>query len=389
MEELLTRGVASIVPGKKELAKALQEKKLNIYLGIDPTASRIHLGHAVSLRKLQEFVNLGHQVTFLIGDFTSLVGDTSDKESERPILTSEEINANFQTYKQQAEKLLDFNKVIVRQNSEWLAKLTFADIIKLTQNFSLNDFISRELIRKRLDEGKRIRLDEVMYPLMQGFDSYSMNTDLQIGGADQIFNMQTGRALQKNLRDKESYVLTTEFLLGTDGRKMSKSWGNAIWLDENADEMYGKVMSLHDDLIVSYFTLGTNIRMERVQDIEKKLKSGENPMKIKKELAFEIVKELHSEKDAEKAQEQFEQVFQKKDISIAVQALVLSANLTQPILNVVMQTKVPESKSDARRLIEQGAVEYDNKKCTDPTERITFEKGKILKIGKRHFFEVQ
>ncbi len=206
-DELLTRGVANIIPGKKELTELLSSgKKLNIYLGIDATATQIHLGHAVVLGKLQKFAQLGHNVTFLIGDFTALIGDTSDKDSERPILTPEQIEENFKTYKKQAEKILDFSKVTVRRNSEWLNKLTYKEIVKLSQSFSLNDFISRELIRKRLDERKNIGIAETQYPMMQGYDSYFLDTDLQIGGTDQTFNMQAGRTLQKKWRNKESFV---------------------------------------------------------------------------------------------------------------------------------------------------------------------------------------
>lgn len=204
IEELLTRGVANTIPNKEELKKALESgRKLNIYLGIDPTATKIHLGHAVPLRKLQKFAELGHTVTFLIGDFTALIGDTSDKESERPILTPDEIEQNFFTYKRQAEKILDFSKINLRYNSEWLGDLNFEDVINLSRHFSVGDFISRELIRQRLLEGKKVRLDEVLYPVMQGYDSYFMDIDLQIGAADQTFNMQAGRTLQKNLRNKE------------------------------------------------------------------------------------------------------------------------------------------------------------------------------------------
>lgn len=212
IEELLERGVANIIPGREALEKALRsEKKLNVYLGIDPTATRIHLGHAVPLRQLQAFAELGHNVTFLIGDFTALIGDTSDKDSERPVLTAEQIEENFQTYKSQAEKILDFSKVHVRHNSEWLKKLNFEEIVKLCQQFSVGDFISRELIRKRLDSGKRVALHEVLYPVMQGYDSYFMDTDIQLGGTDQTFNMQAGRTLQKNLREKESFVMANVF----------------------------------------------------------------------------------------------------------------------------------------------------------------------------------
>src|SRR5260221_2285728 len=250
-EELLTRGVANIIPGKEELRKFLESgKKLNIYLGIDPTATRIHLGHAVALRKLQAFAQLGHNVKFLIGDFTALIGDTSDKDTERPILTNEQIEANFHTYKSQAEKIVDFTKVNVVHNSDWLKKLSFEDIVKLTQHFSVGDFVGRELIRKRLSENKRVGLHEFLYPVMQGYDSYFLDTDLQIGGTDQTFNMQAGRTLQKDIRNKHSFVMTNTILEGTDGRKMSKSWGNAIWLDDTAEDMYAKIMAINDDLII-------------------------------------------------------------------------------------------------------------------------------------------
>src|SRR3989344_7004202 len=273
IDEVLTRSVTNIIPSKKELEKLLRSgKKLNIYLGIDPTATKIHIGNSVPLRKLQSFVELGHTITFLIGDFTALIGDTSDKESERPILPYEKIKENFKTYKKQASKLVDFSKVKVEYNGTWLKKLTFTEVVKLCQIFSLNNFISRELIKKRLDEGKSIRLDEVLYPVMQGYDSYRMDTDIQIGGADQTFNMQAGRIVQKKLKDKESFVLVTGYLEGTDGRKMSKSWGNAIWLEDEPNEMFGKVMSIKDDLILNYFILATNTSPEEITKIEERLK---------------------------------------------------------------------------------------------------------------------
>ena len=226
IQETLTRGVANIIPGKEELEKILRSgKKLNVYLGIDPTATKIHLGHAIPLRKLQAFAELGHNVIFLIGDFTALIGDTSDKDSERPSLTSEQIEQNFKDYKKQAEKILDFSKVQIKHNSQWLKNLSFTETIRLTHHFSLGDFISRELIKKRLTEGKKVGLHEVLYPVMQGYDSYIMDTDLQLGGTDQTFNMQAGRTLQKNLRNKESFVLSNIFLTGTDGLKMSKTGG--------------------------------------------------------------------------------------------------------------------------------------------------------------------
>lgn len=384
IDELLTRGIANIIPGKDELKKALEsDKKLNVYLGIDPTSTRIHLGHAVPLRKLQKLAELGHNVTFLIGDFTALVGDTSDKDSERPILTSGEIEKNFQTYKKQAEKLVNFSKITVKKNSEWLSKLGYKEILELTQKFSLNDFISRELIRKRLDEGKRVRLDEVNYPLMQGYDSYFLDTDLQIGGTDQTFNMQSGRTLQKDLRHKESFILATAFLEGTDGRKMSKSWGNAIWLDDAPNDMYAKVMAIVDNLIINYFTLATDLSMDKIGKYEQKIKSGENPINIKKELAHQIVKELHSENAANDAQREFEKTVQHKELPVEISELLITNGLT--VSEVLIEGKFAESKSDAKRLIEQGGVTLNDKKISNSDSKI--EAG-VLKIGKKRFTKI-
>ena len=383
-EEVLNRGVVHIIPEKDELNKLLDSgNKLNVYLGIDPTATRIHLGNAVPLRKLQKFVELGHNVTFLIGDFTALIGDTSDKDTERPVLTYEQIQENFKTYKKQAEKILDFSKAKVKFNSEWLKKLSFTEVVKLCQNFSFGDFASRELIKKRLLEGKKVGLHEALYPVMQGYDSYFMDTDIQIGGADQTFNMQAGRVLQKNWRDKESFVLVTGYLEGTDGRKMSKSWGNAIWLEDSPEEMFGKVMSIKDELIVSYFNLATDLSTTTVADVEKRLDKGENPIVSKTELAFEIVKELHSEKAANEARAQFKSTFQKGGFS----ENALDIEKRDTLLEVVQSIKEVGSNSKAKRLIKDGAVDVNGSVSTDPDLKISG--GEEIKIGKKTFVKVK
>lgn len=389
VDDILTRGVANIIPEKTKLEKTLQEKKLNIYLGIDPTATRIHLGHAFPLRKLQRLAELGHHVTFLIGDFTALIGDTSDKDSERPILTSEEIEENFKTYKKQAEKILDFSKINVVHNSEWLSELTFKDIVELTQKFTLNDFISRELIKKRLTDGKSVRLQEVLYPVMQGYDSYHMDTDLQIGGADQTFNMQAGRSLQKLMRDKESFVLSTNYLTGTDGRKMSKSQGNAIWLDEEPKDMYGKVMSIKDDLIVEYFTLGTDMPMEKIEEIDKALKDGKNPIEFKKQLAFRIVCELHTEDAATEAQEYFEKTVQKKELPEDMPTVELNPDNHSTISELLVELGFAGSRSEAKRLVEQGGVLVNEELIEQPNQEIIPEDNMIIKAGKRNYARIK
>lgn len=382
--ELLERGVANIIPNKNVLLGKLRAgKKLNTYFGIDPTSTKIHLGHTVPLRKLQKFAENGHNVTFLIGDFTALIGDTSDKDSERPALSIKEIAENFKTYKKQAEKILDFSKIKIEYNSKWLKKLTFEDILKLTQHFSVGDFVGRELIRKRLNENKRVGLHELLYPVMQGYDSYMLNTDLQIGGTDQTFNMQAGRTLIKDLNNKESFVLSMPILEGTDGRKMSKSWGNVIWVDDNASDMYAKIMSVPDEFLLNYFLLATSLEISEIKKYEEKLKKKENPINIKKELAFLIVNELHNEKLAQNAQKEFEKTVQHKELPDNILEISIADNIT--VSDILIITKFVESKSEAKRLIEQGGVSLNDKKLSNPDSKVG--QG-MLKIGKRRFIKV-
>jgi tyrosyl-tRNA synthetase len=380
LQELLTRGVANIIPNKKLLEEKLASgEKLNIYLGIDPTAPNIHLGHSVALRKLQRFAALGHNVTFLVGDFTAKIGDTSDKETERPQLSDEEIKSNLETYKKQAEKIIDFEKVEIRFNSEWLSRLSFEETIRLIGKFSLNDFISRELIKKRLNEGKSVGLLETIYPVMQGYDSMILNTDLQIGGTDQTFNMQAGRALLKD--KKESFVMATEFLSGTDGRKMSKTWGNAIWLTDKPEEIFGKVMSITDSVVIEYFTLATNVPFSNIEEFKKELETA--PMQVKKKLAHIIVSELYGNEKADKAKENFEKTVQNKELPSDIKKIETGKDIL--VVDFIANNNLLESRSEAKRLIEQGGIVFNEHKV-DLFTKIS-ENG-ILKIGKRNFIEV-
>ncbi len=375
IEELLTRGVANIIPGRAELEKILRSgKKLNIYCGFDVTAPQLHIGNAVPMRKLQQFVDLGHSVTFLIGDFTTLIGDTSDKETERPIIAENQIEENWQNFAKQAGKFLELSKISVKRNSEWLDKLTPRELIRIIRRFSLNDFISRELIKKRLASGESVNLSEVIYPALQGYDSYFMDTDIQVGGTDQTFNMQAGRNLQKQIRNKESFVMSFGFLTGTDGRKMSKSWGNAIWLSDEPNEMYGKVMSIKDELIPEYFLLATKIDMPSEKD----------PMLLKKALALQIVTELHSDKAAAAAQEYFESTFQKGQVP---ENIMPSISPSVNILDQLVDNNLVSSRSEGRRIIDQGGVTVNGQKVKNINETVNSEA--IIKVGSRKFIKTK
>lgn len=394
IESFLTRGVENIIPNRGELEKILNSgKKLNVYLGIDPTATKIHLGHAFPLRKLQILADLGHNVTFLIGDFTTKVGDTSDKEAERPILTDEQIEENFQTYKKQAEKFLDFAKIEIHYNSEWLSKLNFGEVLKLTQNFSLNDFISRELIKKRLTEGKKISLPEVLYPIMQGFDSLILETDIQLGGTDQTFNMQAGRTLLKNLKSKESFVVANGFLPGTDGRKMSKTWDNAIWIEDAPEEIYGKIMSIADDVILTYFLMGTNAEQAVIDEAKTRLKKGENPMNLKKELAKIIVKELHGEDAVNAAEEHFRKTVVEKVAGEDTPKIVVSSQISvlgskDSLVRIAMENGLVSSNTEFKTLLKEGAI-YLNDKRIDGEVELDLNQGEnVVRIGKRKYLKL-
>ncbi len=380
--DLVTRGVVNVIPSREKLIERLNSgDKLNIFFGIDPTATRIHLGHAVPLRKLKAFVELGHFVTFLIGDFTALIGDTSDKDTERPRLTPDEIAENLKTYKEQAEKILDFSSVKVVHNSEWLRPLRFEDIIKLCQHFSVGDFVGRELIQKRLSDKKPVGLHETLYPVMQGYDSFHLDTDVQVGAADQTFNMQAGRTLLKDLADKDSFVLVTDYLTGTDGRKMSKSWGNAIWLTDNPEEMFGKIMSIRDELIIQYFTLATEVPLGEVEAYKQELDSGKNPMDLKLILAEAIVGEHYSLEAARKAKEHFKKSFQEHTPDFESFSLADCKSLAE-----VVAGALELSMSEAKRLIKQKSVDVNEQTVDDANFETQI--GQRLKIGKRKFIEL-
>ncbi|HGJ63955.1 TPA: tyrosine--tRNA ligase [bacterium] len=310
IDEILSRGVAEVIDKADLRKELLSGKKLRIKLGIDPTSPNLHLGRAITLWKMKDLEDLGHQIVLIFGDATGVIGDTSDKDSERPMLQEETVKKNLETYKEQVAKIINIKKAEVHFNSEWLAKLGYNEIGEHADQFSLAEFSARENIRERLKAGKRVSLREVLYPLMQGYDSVAIKADVEIGGTDQRFNLLAGRNLQKHFGQKQQNIIMVNLIEGTDGRKMSSSWGNTINLTDEPNDMFGKVMSITDDLIIKYFIHCTRVPMKRIKEIENQIKSEKiNPRDAKLELAFEIVKIYHGENKAQKAKDYFINTF--------------------------------------------------------------------------------
>jgi tyrosyl-tRNA synthetase len=385
--ELLTRGVDQVVV-KKDLEKLLESnKKLKVYLGLDPTSTLIHLGNAIPLRKLSSFQALGHEIIFLVGSFTAIIGDTSDKNSMRQPMSKKEIEKNFNTYKEQASKIIDFSKAKIVYNGDWLSKLSFEDIVGLAQEFTVGQMIERDMYQERLKKGKPIGLHEFMYPLMQGYDSVHMEVDVEIGGSDQLFNMLAGRTLLKARKNKEKHVLTTDLIEGLDGRKMSKSYNNTVNLTDKPNDMFGKIMSLHDDLIIKYFELCTNLPLNEIHDIGEGIKHGDNPKNAKIYLAREIVKLYHSDKQSKNADKEFENVFAKGNKPDSIEKKKIQAKKIQ-LDELIVTLDLAKSKSEAKRLIEQGGVRIDDEVASEWNKQVNVKKGTIVQVGKRKFVEI-
>ncbi len=385
-EELLSRGVEAVVPKKGLLEKMKAGKKLKVYLGIDPTSTRIHLGNAVPLRKLRDFQLAGHDVIFLVGSFTALIGDTSDKDAMRKPLTPAEIEANFHTYQEQASKILDFSKAQILYNGDWLSNLNFQNIVELAQQFTVQQMIERDMYQKRLEAGKPIGLHEFLYPLMQGYDSVHMEVDLEIGGNDQLFNMLAGRTLLQTYKGKEKHVLTTPLIEGTDGRKMSKSYNNTINIADEPSDMFGKIMSMTDELIIKYFILCTDVEMKEVDEIDKALKEGMNPRDAKMQLAREIVTLYHGGNAAMKAADDFVNVFKKGGVPDDMPEFEMSGD--RNIIDLLELCGLISSRSEGRRAIEQGGVKINDKKVESTDDVIHLEKDMIVQVGKRRFAKI-
>ncbi len=383
IEELLSRGVESVID-KNHLKKRLESgEKLRVKLGIDPTSPSLHLGRSIPLLKMRDFQELGHQLVFIVGDFTGIIGDTSDKESERPMLEREQVKKNMKSYVEQAGKIIDIKKAEVHYNSKWLGKLTYAELGEQANQFSVAEFIARENIRRRLDAGTRVSLREMLYPLMQGYDSVAVKADVELGGTDQRFNLLAGRTLQASYKQEPQDIIMNPLVAGTDGRKMSSSWGNTVNLTDTPNEMFGKIMSIPDDLIIPYFTYMTRVPMETVIRFTQEMKKGGNPRDFKVKLGVELVRFYHGEKEAQKAEEYFIATFAKKEIPTEIEELKPSA---YDIVTVLKEAHFVTSTSDARRTIDGGGVKINEKKVTSYEE--VCNPGDVIQKGKRFFVKI-
>ncbi|MFC1598216.1 tyrosine--tRNA ligase [Patescibacteria group bacterium] len=393
VKEIMTRGVTDVIPADLFEKKLRTGERMRIYLGVDPTGPDIHLGHAVILRKLAQLQELGHEIILLIGDFTARIGDPTDRSAARVTMKPEEIAANAKTYKQQAGKILDFsakskNPARMEFNSKWLEKMTFHDVLELASLFTVQQMLERDMFQERIKADKPIHLHEFLYPVMQGYDSVAMDVDMEVGGNDQLFNMLAGRTLQKSLNDREKTVMTFELLEGTDGRKMSKSYENVVGVMDEPVEMFGKVMSLSDELIPKYFWLCTDYTKADLNGVERSLQRGDNPRDMKICLARQIVMLYHSEKAANEAEKEFLQVFQKKEKPTEMPTHKVSAK-DKTLVDLMVSAGVAKSKSEARRLIEQGGVRLNDKKITDRDAVPSYRDGDVLQVGKRKFVRLR
>ena len=386
-DEDLQKAMASELRERLKIAEK-ENRPLRVYCGYDPTSTDLHLGHTISMRKLRQFQDLGYEVTFLIGNYTALVGDPSDKNKARPILTQEQVAENAKTYAEQAFRVLDKSKTKIRYNSEWLSKLSLVDLIRLGQNFTVQQFLARENFAKRLDKGEPIYLHETFYALMQGYDAAAMETDIQVGGSDQLFNIiVAGRKLQEALGQKPLVGIITGILPGTDGaQRMSKSTGNIVPINTGADDMFGKLMSVPDSAMGTYMRLVTRFNPHEIAQIEKDVASGAlHPRDAKMKMAQEIVSIFYTDAEAVSAQDHFIKMFQQKEVPDEMPEYDLQSG--QTVVDVILSAGMAESKSKARQLIDQKGVRLDG----EVLERgdATFPHPGVLQVGKRRFLRVK
>ncbi|HEV2907037.1 MAG TPA: tyrosine--tRNA ligase [Actinomycetota bacterium] len=398
--ERLLAGAAEVIPAQeleKRIARAVEtEEPLRVKLGIDPSRPDLHLGHAVVLRKLRQFQDLGHLPVLIIGDFTGRVGDPSGQSETRPFLSEEEIEVNAKTYLDQAGKVLDMKRVEVRRNSEWLATMSMSDVLRLTSLYTVARMLERDDFRARYREGRPISVAEFLYPLMQAMDSVAVHADVEMGGTDQIFNLLVGREIQKEYGQEPQVVFTMPLLLGTDGnRKMSKSFDNHVGLTESPEEAFGKIMSISDELIVQYFRLCTALEPAELDQLERGLTDGSlHPAEQKRRLAREIVRLYHGDDDANAAERWFDRVHKEREIPEDIEDTVIPASAVKDgkvwLPRLLAAAGLASSNSDARRLIEQGGVRIDGEPVSDPDMELDLQdlSGHVVQVGRRKFIRL-
>jgi len=391
-KKLFRRGVTQVI-NEDELLRMMQSgRPLRLKQGFDPSFTDIHMGHVVGLRKLRQFQQLGHQVVLIVGDWTARIGDPTGRSATRPMLTAEQVKANAQTYMEQFFKIVDKDKTEVRWQSPWFEKGTFGleDIIRLTSKFTVAQFLAREDFARRYAEGHPIAVTEFLYPLMQGYDSVMIESDVEFGGTDQVFNCMVGRQLQEMAGQKPQQVFLMPLLVGTDGvQKMSKSLGNYIGVTDPPAEMYGKTMSINDSMIIPYLELLTDVPDGEVEHFNTGMADGKlNPMTVKKRLAHELVRDFWSAKDAEEAAGEFARTVQQKEVPDDIPVLKIAAGSTALLSAELTRAGLVKSRSDARRLLEQNAVEINGKTVNDDLEMDKIDHGSVIKVGKRRYIKV-
>ena len=388
IEKILTRGVEEIIEKESLIKKLKSGKSLRIKHGIDPTGPKIHLGRATQFWKLKTLQELEHKIVLIIGDFTAQIGDASDKQAIRQILSEKEVKENMKDYVKQIGKILDMKKVELHYNGKWLNKLTARDLLNLEMKFTAQQMIHRRNFKERWEQGKAIGIHELNYPILQGYDSVMVKADIETGGSDQLFNLKTGREIQQIFNQKPQDIITTKMLNGLDGRKMSTSWGNVINITDEPNQMYGKIMSMKDELMPEYFELATQISLTETEKIKKELKSKNfNPRDAKAKLAYEIVALYHGKPAAQKAEKEFNRIFKEKELPSEMPSIkITDKNIN--ILDLLVKTKLASSKAEAKRLIEQKGVKIDDEIQEDWRKNILIKSVMIIQVGKRKFVKI-
>jgi len=387
IKNVLTRSVVDVIVKKDLEAKLKSGKQLRVKLGIDPSSKDLHIGHMVVIKKLREFQEMGHQVILLFGNFTAQIGDPTGKGEARKMKTQTEVEENAKTYVDQVKRFLDIDKVEVRWNADWLGKMSFNDVIQLASNFTVAQMLERDMFQERMKNAQPISVHEFMYPLMQGYDSVALKADLELGATEQTFNLLAGRVLQKEYGQVPQNILTTPILVGLDGKKkMGKSEGNFIAIQDPAEQMFGKIMSIPDEAIIQYYELCTNLTMKEIEEVKKSLVGGENPRDIKMDLAEKIATIYHNEASAAQAKAEFIQIFSKKGLPEDIETIRIDKS-NENIITLLADHKLVPSRGEAKRLILGGGIKINQVKVENAELIVDFSSEQIIQVGKRKFIK--